>query len=72
MSGSLKSNTMPIPIWQKVSMTIEEAAEYSSIGINTLREITNDPHCPFIFRIGRRCLIKRKSFENYIENLHVV
>ena len=31
-----------IPIWEKSNLTLEEAAAYSNIGINKLREITND------------------------------
>ena len=28
-----------VPIYQKINLTIEEAAEYSNIGVNKLREI---------------------------------
>lgn len=36
-------NTMQtIPIWEKTNLTLEEAAAYSNIGINKLREITNE------------------------------
>ena len=30
-----------IPIWEKSNLSLEEAAAYSGIGINKLREITN-------------------------------
>ena len=55
-----------IPIWEKVTLTVEEAAEYSNIGINKLREITSEPRCNFVLYIGKRKLIKRKEFEKYI------
>ena len=55
-----------IPIWEKVTLTVEEAAEYSNIGINKLREIANDPGCNFVLYIGKLKLIKRKEFEKYI------
>ena len=29
-----------VPIWEKTNLTLEEAAAYSGIGINKLREIT--------------------------------
>lgn len=29
-----------VPIWEKSNLTLEEAAAYSGIGINKLREIT--------------------------------
>ena len=31
-----------VPIWEKTNLTLEEAAAYSGIGINKLREITNN------------------------------
>lgn len=30
-----------VHIWEKTNLTLEEAAAYSRIGINKLREITN-------------------------------
>lgn len=58
-----------IPIWQKINLTIEEAAEYSNIGLNKLREIADEPCCPFVLHIGRRKIIKRKEFERYLEKI---
>lgn len=55
-----------VPIWEKVTLTIDEAAEYSNIGVNKLREITNNPRCQFVIYVGKRRLIKRKEFEKYI------
>ena len=57
-----------IPPWEKVTMTIDEAAEYSNIGVNKLSELLNNPACPFVLWIGsRKRLVKRKEFERYIE-----
>lgn len=58
-----------IPIWEKMNLTIEEAAMYSNIGINKMREITNSPQCPFVLYVGRKRLIKRKEFEKYINKM---
>lgn len=55
-----------IPVWEKITMTIEEAAEYSSIGINKIRELSSDPRCNFVIYIGKKRLIKRKEFEKFI------
>ena len=51
-----------------MNLTLEEAAEYSNIGVNKLREISNSPKCPFVIYIGRKRLIRRKEFEKYIGN----
>lgn len=37
-----------IPIWEKSNLNLEEAAAYSGIGINKLREITNEDRCKFV------------------------
>lgn len=58
-----------IPIYHKIALTIDEAAEYSNIGTKKLYEITSNPMCPFVFHVGRKALIKRKQFDNYIDGL---
>lgn len=55
-----------IPVWEKINLTIEEAAEYSNIGINKINELAKNPMCPFVLYVGRKKLIKRKEFEKFI------
>lgn len=31
-----------VPVWEKTTLTLEEAAAYTGIGENRLRDITND------------------------------
>ena len=57
-----------VPIWEKITLTLEEAALYSGIGINRIRELTDSPRCNFVMYVGRKRLIKRKEFEKYILN----
>lgn len=56
-----------MPIWEKLNLTVEEASEYSNIGVNKIREISNDDNCPFVLWIGNKRLIKRRKFDEYIE-----
>ena len=56
-----------VPIWEKSNLTLEEAAAYYGIGINKLREITNDENCKFVLWVGSKRLIKRRLFDAYIE-----
>ena len=56
-----------IPIYYKLNLTIEEAAEYSNIGINRISSILNEISCPFVLKVGNKRLVKRKEFERYIE-----
>lgn len=55
-----------VPIYEKVTLTIDEAAAYSGIGVNKIRELANDPKNRIGLNIGRRMLIKRKEFEKLL------
>lgn len=59
---------MEVPIWEKVTLTKQEACEYSNIGLNTLERLLKEPNCTFVLYIGKRKLIKRKEFEEFIAN----
>ena len=61
-----------VPIYQKMNLTIAEAAEYSNIGQKKLRELVELPHCPFVLHSGRNILIKRVAFEKYIDSMDVI
>lgn len=56
-----------IPIWQKSTLTLEEASAYSGIGINKLRKLSDSEHCQFILWNGSKRLIKRKRLDEYID-----
>ena len=55
-----------LPIDRKLNLTIPEAAEYSNIGQNRISDMLNNPRCPFVLYVGRKRLIKRKEFEEYL------
>lgn len=57
-----------VPIWEKLNLTIEEAAEYSNIGICKLQELAKQPNCPFVLYVGKKKLVKRKAFEEFLKN----
>jgi len=66
-------NTKPeVPVWQKSNLTLEEAAAYSGIGINKLREITNDDRCKFVLWNGNKRLIKRRLLDAYLEECYSI
>ena len=56
-----------VPIWEKTNLTLEEAAAYCGIGINKLREITNEKNSKFVLWVGNKRLIKRRLLDAYIE-----
>lgn len=57
-----------IPTWKKLNMTINEAAEYSGIGTNKLYELTDDPDCSFVLRVGSRRLVNRRRLDEFIRS----
>lgn len=61
-----------VPIWEKSNLTLEEAAAYSGIGINKLRQMTDDENCEFVLWIGNKRLIKRRKLDGYIEKMYSV
>lgn len=62
-----------IPVWEKYTLSIEEAAAYFRIGENKLRRIIADnPDADFILWNGNRPQIKRKKFEEVIDGLNTI
>lgn len=62
-----------VPIWKKVTLTVEEAAKYSNIGINKISALLNQPDCPFVLYVGEhKRLVKREKFERYIEKSYEI
>ena len=59
-----------LAIWEKSNLSLEEAAAYSGIGINKLREITNEDRCKFVLWVGNKRLIKRRLFDQFIEQAY--
>ena len=66
-------STNEIPIWQKYTLSIEEAAEYFRIGQKRLWQMVADnPAADYILLNGNRVQIKRKFFEDYIDTAATV
>lgn len=62
-----------VPIWEKYTLTIKEAATYFRIGEGKLRTlISEDPDADFILWNGSRAQIKRKKFEKYIDSCQCI
>lgn len=64
--------TVPIKDKLLLTLTIKEAAIYSSIGINRIDTMLKEDGCPFVLFVGSKKLVKRKEFEEYISKHFVV
>ena len=57
----------PMPFWEKYTLTVGEASSYFHIGEKKLREIIEEnPTADFILMSGKRIMIKRTRFEQYL------
>ena len=66
-------NTNDIPIWQKYTLSIEEASRYFRIGEKKLRRLAKEnPDVNWLIMNGNRLQIKRKQFEKVIDELEVI
>lgn len=61
-----------VPIWERATLTVEEAAAYSGIGKNKIRSLTDDEDCPFVLWVGSKRLIKRKQLDEFIERMYSI
>ena len=61
-------NNADVPIWEKYTLTIEEASKYFRIGENKLRKLAEEnPAAGWVIMNGNRIQIKRKQFEKFID-----
>jgi len=66
-------NNTDVPIWERYTLTIEEASKYFRIGEKKLRKIAEEnKDANWVIFNGNRVQIKRKLFEKIIDNLDVI
>ena len=62
-----------IPIWERYTLTIEEASKYFRIGENKLRRLADENrNADWLIMNGNRIQIKRKQFEKIIDKLDAI
>ncbi|WP_373129222.1 excisionase [Streptococcus lutetiensis] len=62
-----------IPIWERYTLTIEEASKYFRIGENKLRRLAEEnKNANRLIMNGNRIQIKRKQFEKIIDTLDAI
>ena len=62
-----------IPYWEKYMLTLREAAEYFHIGEKKMRQIGDENmDAKFLLENGNRIMIKKKLFEEYLNNASVI
>lgn len=62
-----------IAIWERYTLTIEEASKYFRIGENKLRRLAEEnKNANWLIMNGNRIQIKRKQFEKIIDTLDAI
>ena len=65
--------TNEMPYWEKYMLTLREAAEYFHIGEKKMRQIVDENmDAKFLLESGNRVMIKRKLFEEFLDNASVI
>ena len=59
-----------VPVWEKVLLTVEEAAAYTNINPFKLREISSSEACEFVLWNGTKRLFKRKKLDEFLEKTY--
>ena len=63
-------NNTDVPIWEKYTLTIEEASKYFRIGEKKLHKLAEENlDAGWVIVNGNRIQIKRKQFEKIIDTL---
>lgn len=62
----MKNESNQIPVWAKANLTLTEASEYFGIGVNKIRELTDGDNSPYVLWVGRKRLIKREKFGQFL------
>lgn len=67
------SNVHEVPVWEKYTLSIEEASKYFRIGENKLRRLAEENrYADWLILNGNRIQIKRKQFERFIDESDAV
>ncbi len=72
MKRYLKKESINVPIWEKYALSVEEAAEYTGLGVNKIRTMSNSEKCPFVIWNGNKRMLKRQALTNFLETQYSI
>ncbi len=67
--GMEKAN---VGLGQKFLLTLPEASQYTGLGKQTLRELSNSENCEFVLWNGSKRMFKRSKLEQYLDSLYSI
>jgi hypothetical protein len=57
---------------QKPLLTLREAAQYTGVGINRLRTMSNEPGCDYVLFIGSKRMFKRELLMQFLTQAYSI
>lgn len=61
-----------VPIREKCLLTLDEAAQYTGLGLQKLRDLSNDDNCNFVLWNGSKRMLKRVKLEEYLNKAYSI
>jgi hypothetical protein len=61
-----------VPISEKWLLTLEEAAQYTGLGIQKLRNISDSDNCDFVLWNGSKRMLKREKLKEFLNRMYSV
>lgn len=69
---SVKKSVPFVPLCEKWLLSIEEASIYFGVGQNRLAKLALQDGCKFVVFVGAKKLIKRKKFEEFLDEQYAI
>ena len=69
---SIKKSVLFVPLCEKWLLSIEEAAAYFGVGQNRLAKLASQDGRKFVVFVGAKKLIKRKKFEEFLNEQYAI
>lgn len=69
---SIKKSVLFVPLCEKWLLSIEEAAAYFGVGQNRLAKLASQDGCKFVVFVGNTKRIKRKKFEEFLDEQYAI
>lgn len=68
-------NDNECPIFRKFSLTVEEVNAFTGIGLKTIYRLVaenKDDLDGFVLKVGKKTLIKREKFEEFLNSTNII
>ena len=69
---SIKKSVLFAPLCEKWLLSIEEASIYFGVGQNRLAKLASQDGCKFVVFVGNTKRIKRKKFEEFLDEQYAI